>query len=106
MPGEKQFAWQSLTLSPQQAVRAWVGRGRQRQNLEESRAADMCFWFSEKACYSVQGKLFDESCSPCSGPEVFGKAEIADVSKRAKHIRYAAICTDITRNAPVIWGRF
>lgn len=66
----------------------------------------MCFWFSEKACYSVQGKLFDESCSPCSGPEVFGKAEIADVSKRAKHIRYAPICTDITRNAPVIWGRF
>lgn len=28
------------------------GRGRQRQNLEEHRAADLCFWFLEKTCFS------------------------------------------------------
>lgn len=51
-------------------------------------------------------KLFDESWSPCLGPEAFGTAEKVGMYMRAKHIRYAAIPMGVQRNASVAQGRF
>ena len=107
-------------LGPRQATSAWVGSGRQRRNLEESRAAANCYHsvlllsasasgFQRKPVIVLlvsAGKTLRCVRSPCSGPEAFGKAEKAGVYMRAKHIRYAAIPLDITRNAPVVQGRF
>lgn len=44
--------------------------------------------------------------SPCAGPQTFGKAEKAGVYTRAKDIGYTAVPMAVTRNAPVVQGRF
>lgn len=43
------------------------------------RSTDLCFWFLEEACFSPDAKCRDNPLMslgvPCSGPEVFDKAE-------------------------------